>query len=428
MGPKSAELRAFFEQDTLCSTHDNCSPVIVGGKGIHVWDVDGNKYVDMNSQVGIGSLGQRHPGVMKAIRAYYAEPEHGEEGGLTAIIGSDYIHPLMIELSKELIRITPGDFPKKVGYKAGGGQAIDSCVKFLKKVRPERPFFVSFIGAFHGRVGSALQLTCSKYTQKDGYERSGYFIKSRYNSDLDYIRELIGCDFRGNQINAIFLEFVQGEGGIVPADQAWIYELVIFCKDHDIKIVDDEIQVGLGRTGKMWACEHYGVAPDILVTSKSLGFGSAIAAFIVDARMINEKLHKGWDSETFYATPDACVKALATIKAIEKENLVANAFNVGQVLGLRLKRLENRFPQYYKVRGLGLMWGLEFHRYDQPDPETRDKFVEKAIDKGLLVMGAGRGAPAKIAAVRFMPPLCITRNEIDMVMDKVEGILLHSHP
>lgn len=423
MGPKSRELRARFEKSILPSTHDEYSPAIVGGKGIYVWDVDGNRYVDMSSQVGLSLLGQRHPIVMKDIRNYYAEPKQEKDGGLTTCIGSDYIHPLMVELAEELQRITPGNHPKKVGFKAGGGEAIDSSVKFLKKVRPERPFFVSFIGGFHGRVGSALQLTCSKYTQKDGYERSGYFIKAPYNTDFGYLRELIGCEFRGDQINAVVPEFVQGEGGIVPADPVWASELMKFCGEYDIKIIDDEIQAGLGRTGKMWSCEHYGVIPDILVTSKALGFGSAIAAFVVNAEMINENLHKGWDSETFYATPDACLKALATIKAIEKENLVANAYKVGEILGQRLGAIAHKFPQYYKVRGLGLMWGLEFILNGQPDPKTRDLFKETALGQGLLFLGAGRGIQAKNPTVRFMPPICITATEINMVMDKVEKIL-----
>jgi len=424
MGPKSREWRKLFEECILPSTHDDFSPVIVGGKGIHVTDIDGESLIETNSQVGIASLGHNHPMIINALMEYLTDSKNN----LTAVIGSDYIHPKMVELSKELIRITPGSHPKRVGFKAGGGEAIDSCVKFLKTVRPERPFFVSFIGAFHGRVGSALQLTCSKYTQIDGYERSGYFVHIPFNGGLGYLRELIGCKFRGDQINAIFIEFVQGEGGIVPADPAWIKELMEFCKEYDIKIVADEIQTGLGRTGKMWACEHYGVIPDILVTSKALGGGLPIAAFVVDARMINENLHSGWDSETFYASPLACVAALATIKVIEKEKLVANVRWVGEILGQRLRVFEKRFPQYFKVRGLGLMWGLEFMLNGKPDQASRDKFLKEAVEEGLLVMGAGRGKPAKNPVVRFLFPLCITKEEIDMVMDKVEKILLYSHP
>jgi len=427
MGPKSMALRARFEKSMLLSTHDEVSPAITDGKGIYVWGADGEKYVDMSSQVGISSIGQRHQVVMKAVRDYYDEMEE-KNGGLTACIGSDYIHPLMVELAEELKRITPGNHPKKVGFKAGGGEAIDSSVKFCKKVRPERPFFVSFIGAFHGRNGSALQATCSKYVQKDGYERSGYFVKSRYNTDLDYLRELIGCEFSGDQINAVILEFVQGEGGIVPADPKWIAELVDFCKKYDIKVIDDEIQTGLGRTGKMWACDHYGVIPDILVTSKALGFGSAISAFVVNAEMINDNLVKGWDSETFYAPPDACVKALATIGAIEKEKLVANANKMGEILGQRLKAVANKFPQYYKVRGLGLMWGLEFSLYGHPDTRTRDNFICWALDEGLLFIRAGRGNPEKNPSVRFMPPLCINKEQLTEVMDKVREILFYKRP
>ncbi len=428
MGPKSIELRASFKENVLPSTHDNCPPVIATGKGIYVWDVDGNIYVDMNSQVGIGSIGHRHPLVIKALKELAMEPEREEDGKLLAVIGSDYIHPSMVELAKELKRITPGNFPKLVGFKAAGGEAIDSSVKFLKKIRPERPIFISFIGAFHGRVGAALQLTCSKYIQKDDYERSGYFIKSRYNADIDYLRELIGTDFDGNKVNAVVIEFVQGEGGIIPASPAWIAELVELCKEYDIKIIDDEIQAGLGRTGRMWACERYGVVPDILVTSKALGSGSAIAAFVVNAGMMAKELPGGWDSETFYAPPLACAMALATLRAIEKDNLVANAYKMGELLGQRLRAIEHKFPQYYKVRGLGLMWGLEFMLNGEPDPETRDKFVEKALDEALLFMGAGRGKPAKNPTVRFMPPLCITADELNLIMDKVEKILFYSHP
>ncbi len=425
MGPKSKELRDRFEESVLVSTHGSCSPVIATGNGIYVWDVDGYRYVDMSSQVGISSLGQRHPIVMKDIIEYYSESEDQRDGKLTACIGSDFIHPLMVELAEELKRITPGNFPKKVGFKAGGGEAIDSCVKFLKKISPGRPFFLSFVGAFHGRVGSALQLTCSKYVQKDGYERSGYFIKAPFNTDFDYLRSLIGCEFRGDQINAVFLELIQGEGGIVPADSIWLAELMEICKEYDIAVVDDEIQAGLGRTGKMWACEHYGVIPDILVTSKALGFGSAIAAFVVDANLINENITKGWDSETSYAPPDACLKALATIRAIEKENLVANAEKMGEILSRRLKVFECLYPQYYKARGIGLMCGLEFSLNGRPDIRTRDEFIRQALNEGLPFMGAGRGKPEKNPTVRFMPPLCINAEQLNDVMDRVEKIIFN---
>lgn len=424
MGSKSREWRKRFEKSVLPSTHDDFSPVIVGGKRIYITDVDGNSLIETNSQVGIASLGHNHPAVIKALVEYLTDPKNN----LTAVIGSDYIHPNMVRLAEELIRITPGSHQKMVGFKAGGGEAIDSCVKFLKTTRPERPFFVSFIGGFHGRVSSALQLTCSKYVQIDGYERSGYFVHIPFNGGLDYLKELIGCKFRGDQINAVFLEFVQGEGGIVPADPIWIAELIDFCKEYDIKVVDDEIQTGLGRTGKMWACQYYGIVPDILVTSKALGGGLPIAAFIVDAEMINDNLEKGWDSETFYAPPLSCVAALATIEAIEKENMVGNAAKIGEILGWRLKKIANKFPQYFKIRGLGLMWGLEFILNGKPDQVSRDKFLKRAVEEGLLVMGAGRGIPTKNPSVRFMPPLCITKDEINMVMNKVEKILLHSLP
>ena len=431
MGPKSKRWRERFKRSVLTSTHDDFSPVIERGQGVNVMDVDGNRFIETNSQVGIASLGHNHPEIIKALKEYLEELRDDcldvkIFGKSTTIIGSDYVHPLMVELAEELIKITPGSHPKKVGFKSGGGEAIDSCVKFLRKVRPERPFFVSFIGGFHGRVGSALQLTCSKYVQIDGYERSGYFTHIPFNGGLDYLKELIGCKFRGDQINAVFIEFVQGEGGIVPAYPSWVEKLVDFCKEYDIKIVDDEIQTGLGRTGKMWACEYCGVVPDILVTSKALGAGMAIAAFVVNDALVNENLVSGWDSETYYAPPWACVAALATIKTIEKENLVENACNIGKIIEQRLRNFETgfSFSPYLKIRGVGLMWGLEFRlRNNQPDSESRDRFLKKAVDEGLLVLGAGRGIPPKNPSVRFLLPLVITENEVNVVMDKIEKII-----
>ena len=430
MGPKSAEWMKRYQESTLPSTVDEKFPVIMRGERIYVKDVDGNLYVDMNSQVGIASIGHRHPTVIRALREYLADLG-GYDGNLLAIIGSDYVHPLMVELAEELKRITPGGFVKKVGFASSGARAISSAVKFLQRARPERPHFISFIGAFHGRVGPAMQLTCSKYIQKDGYEKLGNFYKVPY-ANVVAIRELIGPEFAGNQINAIVLEMVQGEGGNVPADPLDIKDIKELCAEYDIKLIVDEIQTGLGRTGKMWACEHYNLVPDILVTSKALASGSAIAAYIARTGMLRDReseiLPLGWDSETFYAPPLACAMALATIRAIESQGLVENAAAMGKIMGKRLKAIE-RMSTRHKARGLGLMWGLEFTRENgNPDPKSRNEFIYKALDEGLLFMGSGRGIPAKNPTVRFMPPLCITEKEIHTVMDKVVKILSNSHP
>jgi 4-aminobutyrate aminotransferase len=431
MGPKNAEWMKRYKESMLPSTVDEKFPVIVSGKGIHVKDVDGNLYVDMNSQVGIGSIGHCNPTVMRALRRYIAEPEGEYDGNLLAIIGSDYVHPLMVELAENLKRITPGDGVKKVGFASSGARAISSAVKLLQRARPERPYFFSFTGAIHGRIGPALQLTCSKYVQKDGYERLGNFYKARY-IDTAFIRELVGTEMAGNRINGIVLEMVQGEGGNVPANPNEVEMLKELCAEYNIKLIVDEIQTGLGRTGKMWACEHYGLVPDILVTSKALASGSAIAAYIANDQLLGgreeEILTLGWDSETFYAPPLACTMALATIWAIEKDELVKNAALMGDLMGTRLNAIERKSDRH-KARGLGLMWGLEFTLPNGlPDPKSRNEFVYKALDEGLLFMGSGRGIPAKNPTVRFMPPLPIIRNELDEVMDEVENILFHSHP
>lgn len=447
MGLKNDALLARCKRIMLPSTVNPAFPPLVSGKGIYVYDNDGKPYIDMNSQVGIASIGHRNPTVMQAIRGYLEDKINigtnfapDLRGGLMAIIGSDYVHELEVELCEKLAEITPGRGEKKVWLDVGGAQAVSSAVHFLQHVREDRPFFISFYGSFHGRDDAALQLTCSKYPQKGHMPRSGNFLKAPF-IDVDYIRNyIIGSECHGNQINAVVIEPVQGEGGIEPADPIAVVKLKELCDEFDIKIVADEIQTGLGRTGKMWACMHYPkLEPDILVTSKSLGSGLPIAAFIVntfyfiseDMSAIN-KLSNGWDSLTFMGPPLSCVAALATIKAIVDGNLVENAYARGEQMDCRLRHIVNKARKMgynLKHRGLGLMQGLEFRTPDnQPDAKNRDLFVERALDNGLLFMGAGRGKPEENPTVRVMPPMCITEAEINMVMDKVEQTLFYSHP
>ena len=223
------------------------------------------------------------------------------------------------------------------------------------------------------------------------------------------------------------MEFIQGEGGIeVPFGPA-VKELIGFCHKHDIMIVDDEIQTGLGRTGKMWACQHFGVEPDILVTIKSLGSGLPISATIVRESILGgrekELLPLGWHSLTFMGAPFCCTAALATLDVIEKEKLVENAESVGKHLGWRLRKISHTCETLRLIpKGLGLMWGLEFKWLDnKPNPALKNKVIELALKRGLLLIGAGH--PDKNPTIRLMPPLCVTKEQVDEAMNILEDCL-----
>lgn len=426
MGAKNQDIIERRKRVMLPSTIGNDSPISLSvGKGIYVMDEEGRPYMDFTSQVGIASIGHGHPMVVKALQEHLSP--RSDWNNLMSCIGSDFDHIRQVELAERLVQITPGNFAKKVWLDIGGAEGLIAAVEFLLHVRPERPQFLAFRGAFHGRKGYAKDLTCSKAIHKRGYHPSLNVHRMPY-IDADYIEECVGRDFDPREVNGIVLEFVQGEGGIeVPFVQD-VERLMEFSYKYGIKVVDDEIQAGLGRTGKMWACQHFGVEPDILVTSKSLGSGLPISATVICESIAGgrekELLPLGWHSLTFMGAPLCCTAALATLDAIEKEKLVENAESAGNHLGLRLKKISQTYNKNFRLmpKGLGLMRGLEFGWLDnRPNPAVKNKVIEMAFERGLLLIGAGH--PDKNPTIRLMPPICVTKEQIDEAMNIIEGCL-----
>lgn len=402
----------------LPSTIDEDSRIVIdGANGCFINDVNGKSYLDFTSQVGMANVGHCHPKVVEAVQR--------QAGKLMTCIGSDFDHELQVQLCEELIKITPGDFPKKAWLDVGGAEGIIAAVEYLLHTRPERQVFIAFRGGFHGRKGYAKDLSCSKAVQKKGYRPSLKVFHFPY-MDIKAIQDCFGRDFDPEDVNAVVLEFIQGEGGINPAPPQKVKELVKLCEAYDIKIVDDEIQTGLGRTGKMWACEHYHVAPDILVTSKSLGSGLPISATVVPQVEFAEKklLPLGWHSLTFMGSPICCAAALATLKVIQDENLASNAWGMGNYFRENLYTILKGWGTADRrgfLKGVGLMTGIEFQKasfISEPDTERRDKFISLAFDEGLLLIGCGH--PNINPTVRFLPPLCIDKSTMDLALGTIK--------
>ncbi|MEM2979686.1 MAG: aminotransferase class III-fold pyridoxal phosphate-dependent enzyme, partial [Methanomassiliicoccales archaeon] len=343
--------------------------------------------------------------------------------------GTDFYYDVQSNLAKKLAEITPGDFQKKVFFSNSGTESIEAAMKIVRW-STKRPQFVAFIGAFHGRTLGSLSLTASKPVQ-----RARYFptvpgvihLPYAYCYRCPYHLEYPSCDIWcarifeevyfdsfvcPDEIGAIFVEPIQGEGGYIVPPQEFIKEIYKITRKYSILLVDDEVQAGIGRTGRMWGIDHFGIVPDILCCAKALGSGVPIGATIFDSRY-DFKI-KGSHSNTFGGNPLACASALATLEVLEKENLIDKAKKSGDYLRRRLEEMKDSHNIIGDVRGLGLMQATEIVK-DKESKERavkeRDKIIEVAFNKGLILLGCGN------SSVRYIPPLNVTIEEIDVAME-----------
>jgi 4-aminobutyrate aminotransferase len=399
-------------------------PLVVDrAAGCHVWDVDGNCYLDFTAGIAVSATGHGHKHVVGAITA--------QADRLVHFSFADFFYPSYIHLAERLAGLAPGRDPKQVYFCNSGAEATEAAIK-LARHATRRPYILAFYNAFHGRTLGAVSLTASKAVQRRGFAPllPGVFhapYPDPYRSHtgdsaadtLNYIEDIL---FRtvlpAEETAAIFVEPIQGEGGLIVPPDGFLKGLRRLCDRHGILLVDDEVQAGMGRTGKFFAVQHTGVVPDIICMAKALGGGLPLGAIIARKRVMSWE--KGSHTSTFGGNPVACEAGLATIEVIEKEGLMRNAAEQGAYIQERLRHLQRRCRLIGDVRGRGLLIGIELVRNQQTKERgdrERDAVVHKAFRSGLLLLPCGRNS------IRISPPLSISRSEVDQGLAVLEEVL-----
>ena len=381
--------------------------VVKEGRGMVIEDVDGNLFLDFMAGIAVASTGHSHPKVVKAIEEQARKFLH--------ICGSDFYYEPMAELAEKLSRIAPGRSPKKVFLTNSGTETIEAAFK-LARFATKRNHAIAFLGAFHGRTMGALSLTASRSSHRAHFSPLIPDIHHAPYGQANYLEQvLFRYEVTPEEVAAIFVEPILGEGGYIVPPPEFLPMLKDLCQRHGILLVVDEIQSGFGRTGKMFACEHWGVEPDILCAAKGIASGMPLGAMI--AREEISTWTRSTHGSTFGGNPVACAAALATIDLIE-DGLIKNAGEVGNYLKESLTKLRSLHPRMSDVRGLGLMIGVEFAQDDgKRDAKFRDQVMAKSFDQGLLLLSCGQ------STIRFCPPLIVKRDEVDTAIGIFDAVL-----
>src|ERR1700704_3088467 len=415
------------DEKYLSPSYTRSYPLVAkSGRGIIVTDVDGNEFFDFSAGIAVTSTGHCHPHVVTAIQK--------QAGELIHMSGTDFYYESMIQLAERLSKIAPMPGPHRIYYGNSGAEAIECALK-LARYHTKRQNIIAFFGAFHGRTMGALSLTASKPQQRrrfaplvPGVTHVQYpdVYRGCVGGTQDADNFAMGCarfieeklfktTLAPEEVAAIFVEPVQGEGGYVVAPTIFMQELRRICDKHGILLVVDEVQSGIGRTGKWFAVEHTGVHPDMVCIAKGIASGMPLGITMSKADIMDWV--PGSHASTFGGNPVCIAAALATLDVIEKEGLLKNSQEVGDHM---LKRMAD-WPKKHKivgdVRGRGLMIGVEIVK-DQTTREDgasdRDHIVELAFERGVLFLGCGP------STVRIAPPLIVTKDEADVAMDALE--------
>jgi 4-aminobutyrate aminotransferase len=428
-GPKAV---ALMERDrtVLSPSYTRSYPLAIArGEGAIVEDVDGNRFLDLNAGIAVVAAGHAHPSVIRAIQEQATRFLH--------MSGTDFYYENMVELAEKLAAIAPGgaSIPRRVYFGNSGAEAVEAAFK-LARYHTKRDKFIAFFGGFHGRTMGALSLTGSKSVQKRGFGPLvpgvthipyAYCYRCAYGKHPDTCatecvkvieNQLFKTILPADEVAAIVVEPIQGEGGYVVPPQKFFDELTRISKKYGILLVFDEVQSGMGRTGKMWACDHFeNAVPDIMAIAKGIASGMPLSAMISRAEIMHWP--PGAHASTFGGNPVSCAAALATIELLD-QSLIENAAKVGKAMMARMKSWPEKFPCVGDVRGLGLMIGFELVK-DQAtkerNPILRDRIERMAFERGILILGAGANT------IRLCPPLVITEDQADFAVDQLEAIL-----
>ncbi len=432
--PPGPRARAILERDQAwtSSCYIKEYPLVVErARGAMVEDVDGNRFLDFMAGIAVASTGHAHPRVVKAVQEAAEKFLH--------ICGSDFYYDGMASLAERLARLAPGPSRKRVFLTNSGTEAVEGALK-LARYHTRRTGFLAFTGSFHGRTMGALSLTASKVRQRAGFgplipgvQHLAYATCYRCEYGRTYPscglhcvatieRDLFTRLVDPGDVAAVVVEPVQGEGGYVVPPADYLPALRALCDRHGILLIVDEIQSGIGRTGRMFACEHAGVEPDIITVAKGLGSGLPIGAFV--ARESVSTWEPGAHGSTFGGNPVCCAAALATLDLVEGD-ILEHVNRVAPVLMDGVRALARDYRVVGEVRGLGLMIGIEFVKdraSREPHPELVRELVQRAFRRGLLLLGAGR------SALRLAPPLVITESDVATALGIIRDCLAELAP
>ncbi len=425
-GPKARKVLA--RDKKWLATATKTSPLVVDrASGSLVTDVDGNVYIDFTCGVSVANIGHAHPAVTEAIR------EQAER--FTHFAGTDFSYDIQVRLAERLAALAPGNRRKKVFFSNSGTEAIEAAIK-VAKWKTGKHLFLAFLNAFHGRTMGALSLTASKAVQRARFHpmmpgtvhvpyaycyRCPY--KLTYPSCDVYCADIIEDLYMKTvappeDLAAVFFEPIQGEGGYVVPPPGWVERIQQIAHDHGALLIADEVQTGMGRTGKWFAIEHTKAVPDVIAMAKALGSGIPIGATIFDASL--DFGERGAHSNTFGGNPVACAAALATLDVIERERLLERATRLGEHMHRQLEEMRGNYEVMGDNRGRGLMRATEFvsdQGSRKPAPKVRDAIVQDALKRGLILL------PAGTAAIRYIPALNIPEEILDKGLDILEAAI-----
>ena len=416
-GPKA---RAILERDVkvISPSYPRDYPFVMShGRGTEVWDVDGNRFLDFASGIAVCATGHAHPAVVEAVQKAAAKFLH---------ISSDYWHENFTGLAERLSQIAPVGEPGMSFVCQSGTEAVEGAIKLARYVTG-RPRFIGFLGGFHGRTMGSLSFTSSKYTQQKGFAPTMPGVThvpypntyrpllagaDQGKAVLDYIRMLFERNVPPTEVAAILVEPLQGEGGYLVPPDGFLQGLRAICDEHGILMICDEVQSGIGRTGRMFCVEHSGVHPDIVTSAKGLGSGLPIGA-VIARRSVMEKWGRGAHGNTYGGNPVTCAAAIATIDLV-RGGFMDNAAKMGEYFMGKLRGMARDYPCIGEVRGRGLMIGMELI---EPGPDRApartlcDAMVTRGYHNGIILLSCG------VSTLRFMPPLNVSAGEIDEAVE-----------
>ena len=425
-GPKAREI---VERDhrVVSPSYTRDYPLVAkSGRGAIISDVDGNEFLDFAAGIAVVATGHCHPDVVAAIQK--------QAGQLIHMSCTDFYYEGMLQLAEKLASIAPGKSAKRVYFGNSGTEAIEAAMK-LARYHTKRDKFIAFYGCFHGRTMGSLSLTASKAVQRKHFGglvagvfhtpypntyRGAYGVRPEHAAS-DALAQIENELFKKlvdpEEVAAIFIEPIQGEGGYVPAPAEFLQGLERLCRKHGILLVADEVQSGMGRTGKWWAVDHAGVEPDMICVAKGIASGMPLGAVIAKAEVMDWK--PGAHASTFGGNPVAVAASLATIGVLERE-AIANAARIGELIFRQTADWRERHKSVGDIRGKGLMIGIEFVRDQKTKeraPELRNRVIQEAFHKGLLVLGAGENS------LRLAPALIIDEKQAEFAVDTLDACI-----
>ncbi len=428
-GPK-AQAIVQRDQAVISPSYPRGYPFVMDhGLGSEVWDVDGNRFIDFAAGIAVASTGHSHPKVVKAIQEQAEKFIH---------ISSDFYHEKWLQLAEKVNEIAPFSEDAVSFMTNSGTESVETAIK-LARFHTGRSEFIGFFGGFHGRTMGAVTFTASKpiyhrgfFPLMNGVVHAPFpdpfrpTLLSNPGEDygetvVRYIEEkILGHILPADNVAGILVEPIQGEGGYVVPPPGFFPALRALCDRYGILLIADEVQSGVGRTGKMWAIENFGVEPDVVCSAKGIASGFPLG--ITFARKSVFSWKKGAHGNTYGGNPMACAASLATLELIEN-GYMQNAIEVGQYALQKLSEMKLRHPSIGEVRGLGLMIGVDFVKEpgtNKASEEIRDRVVDEAFPRGLLLLGCGK------STIRIAPPLCITKSEIDEGLEIFEESIMVS--